>query len=158
MVNYCFDCHQNCKTCFSGTETSCLSCFPDDPANSTDLAYLKIDESKCLNSCPVGYFAPASMPFKCFRCHESCEDCDGFTLNSCTSCSIGKFFSPGTKSCHSTCPDFTYNIPGTLICDGCAFECKVCTGPNQEDCNLCNLGFLQLDNSACSRNCTYNYF
>ena len=42
-IEYCLDCHPNCKTCFSGTSESCLSCFPDDPLITTELSFLKVD-------------------------------------------------------------------------------------------------------------------
>ncbi|KAG7160333.1 Furin-like protease 2-like [Homarus americanus] len=56
----CQDCHSSCLSCIGPSNTHCLHCAPN----------LFLFDSKCIEACPVGYFA---LRGRCLPCPHGCS-------------------------------------------------------------------------------------
>ena len=134
---YCESCHPDCEGCFGDLNTECVGCKPYVDENS--LAYLIVGENKCETSCPgSGYFEILSQPYKCFKCHSSCLECDGADATNCLKCRPEDNYYIEMKMCLANCPETTFasEDPLTLVkkCRPCEKNCAVCTGPLALEC------------------------
>ncbi|KAL4461137.1 hypothetical protein ABPG73_001250 [Tetrahymena malaccensis] len=177
----CLKCHQDCKTCSDGKDTSCIECL--DPQTYKDK----------LN--------------RCQKCHEDCDSCEGPNQNECKKCKLAnKFISISDKTCQpcqsnqtndgvrckpcpqncqkcsynetkqtcetclpgfplksdgqcGTCGESEYPDPITNTCKQCHSSCLSCTGPGDTECTKCKDTSLRirLDNNKCGT-CESNQF
>jgi proprotein convertase subtilisin/kexin type 5 len=102
----CFACIRDCLTC--SDETTCDVC-------DTDNNYVLIPNNTCQN------------------CGYGCSTCTNALV--CTACSIG-YYNPSTKTCLSSCPDYTFENNANKQCDACAFGCHTCS--SSTNCISCD--------------------
>lgn len=58
------------------------------------------------------------------------------------------FFFPSEGKCVSECPDGFYGDEDSNNCEECHSDCVTCSGPEDEDCLLCEEG-KALENGEC---------
>ena len=80
---------------------------------------------------------------QCSPCHHSCLTCNGPNENNCKKCSSNKLQTfrkkvNGTCVCKSGYTDNSEN-PG-VKCEKCHYDCKTCSGPEDDQCIKCAQG------------------
>ncbi|KAL4487968.1 hypothetical protein ABPG72_019920 [Tetrahymena utriculariae] len=86
-----------------------------------------------------------------------CFRCTGGNYNQCQACISGYFLDSDKSECVFVCQDRFYPNSSTNTCDSCDLECFNCNGPNNNQCNQCELPrFLQ--GTQCKLNCPPGYF
>lgn len=78
--------------------------------------FLQISTNLCGSTCSDEYYGDSSTR-KCTACFSGCKTCFGTTLNKCSSCMSGLFYS--NFSCNTTCPIGTYKNSSSNNCDTC---------------------------------------
>ncbi|XP_050308574.1 epidermal growth factor receptor isoform X2 [Anthonomus grandis grandis] len=146
----CMPCHSTCVDGCTGPKNTvgpggCTSC---------ELAIMNenatVDE--CLHqndSCPDGYYfewvgpqvqeesSLRSLTGKaiCRKCHPRCKKCTGYGFHEliCQECTN---FKKG-EQCEDECTMDHYPDIATHVCMACDLECRGCSGPGPENCNIC---------------------
>lgn len=127
-TNYqCQKCHQACKTCFSGTKYSCLTCKPETP-------YYLPDKS-CDIKCKYDQFISDRVAKICSTCHPDCETCYGAFKTECHRCKNGYVMDINLE-CIPECKIGTYLFNETH-CAPCVSGCAECLGPGYNNCTSC---------------------
>lgn len=122
--NRCQECHKNCKTCFSGTKYSCLTC--------KSLAPFLFPDGSCTDKCKPGQFLSAK---RCLNCHSDCKICYGGFKTNCHVCKNNNLISV-LGNCVSECEEGSYQFNKTH-CKRCVSGCKRCKGGRTKDCYEC---------------------
>lgn len=165
----CKTCSPVCKTC-DGAAENCKSCPGEQ--------FLK--QSKCLQTCGLGWFPDASDYNNCKVCPNECIQCN--TATSCNSCKNGYYINidkclpcdtncvtctaTSTKclsctsslylrnfQCVASCGAGYYEIPGK-ICNQCPPGCTTCTS---SECQSCDSGFKKKGN-ICANPCGVGWY
>ncbi|KWX11233.1 Variant-specific surface protein [Giardia duodenalis assemblage B] len=164
----------NCVMCVLGTDTAsnpvCTGCRGNQYAN--------IEGTSCVSSCPSGtpgrcsesgicrcecgtgtYFNTAST--SCESCNQVCLDCKGPGSDECVSCTQDKYMkisTSGTLTCVDAdgCGEGSYPNNDSHVCAPCNINlCRICnSGSAGIKCTECSSGYLSLDGSSCSSQCT----
>lgn len=153
----CSLCNSDCKTCEDGRK--CLTCkvlnaikgkvsgcqCPDDS--------VEID-GECFCNDGFNMTLQDQEPY-CYKCHKTCQLCNGTSSSNCLSCIEGLNFNQG--SCD--CPEQQY-FNGT-VCRPCEDHCLKCTRNKSKSgsiCINCEEGFYE-ENGVCIKNCsTRSYY
>lgn len=123
----CLACSPSCLAC-SIENTTCTKC--------KDGYFLHL--STCLNICPVGFYADASLTqfngsARCAPCFNPCLSCDSRGDN-CTKCRFGLNLIPSFNNtigqCVSSCPVLYYYTNSS------DHTCIKCSDPNCMQCSL----------------------
>ncbi|KAL4464370.1 hypothetical protein ABPG73_017849 [Tetrahymena malaccensis] len=128
ITNQCVPCNKNCKTCYGGTDSNCLSC--------DDGLFFQQSIHQCLKSCNKDQYGDLNTN-TCKPCHQDCKTCYGGQNNNCQSCFEKKFL--------YQCSDGYYN--------GLSNDqpvCLTCVSAYSEGCILC-------DQKSCNK-CIYPFF
>ncbi|XP_064106409.1 furin-like protease 2 isoform X1 [Macrobrachium nipponense] len=134
----CQPCHSTCLACVGPRDSECLHC--------AQRRFLL--ESKCVGSCPHGYFA---LRGRCLPCPHGCHTCTSY--KECGSCSAK--FHLYNSQCIASCPLGFYSDRG--ICVACESSCFSCYGPRSDQCASChNSSFLL--NSTCRPSCPDSHY
>ena len=147
--NLCVECYQNnppsypdgtCLTCSGSNSNQCQSCG--------SLQYLDSTTGKCVNTCPIGYYAdpPTNTCIHCYQApspsstYQSCYTCVAGTSTDCTACLSGTFLYQEDQTCLNPCPNGWYGYLPTKTC-------KICyqyTSSSSDFVHLCHLHCWQL--------------
>ncbi|KAL4456740.1 hypothetical protein ABPG73_014766 [Tetrahymena malaccensis] len=142
---YCKQCNQSCLTCKDGgscitcnqgyylagdqclaCDTSCLSCFGQDPSNCINCKqpnyYISTKQNNlCVSTCDLSQAQYVEISntqqLYCKQCQQQCQTCQN--SSSCTKCALGYF------------------MDNNNICIQCHISCAYCNGPNQNQCTTC---------------------
>ncbi|ESU43306.1 Hypothetical protein GSB_151099 [Giardia duodenalis] len=164
----------NCAMCVLGTDTAsnpmCTGCRGNTYAN--------IEGTSCVSSCPPEtpgrcgesgicrcecgtgtYFDTAST--SCKPCNQICLHCKGPGSDECVSCAQDKYMkisTSGTLTCVDAdgCGEGSYPDNDSHVCAPCNINlCRICnSGSAGIKCTECSSGYLSLDGSSCSSQCT----
>ncbi|CAD8053689.1 unnamed protein product [Paramecium primaurelia] len=124
----CTKCSTNCATCYN-TATTCTSCYPTTFLQDYDC--FKTCKSKfknyinwqCEGSCSIGFTIDDKI--------QSIQAC----VNKCGQV-FGTFIYSLNNRCYETAPIIgAYCI--NLDCFNCYYNCKTCSGPNNNQCLTC---------------------
>ncbi|EWS75690.1 zinc finger lsd1 subclass family protein (macronuclear) [Tetrahymena thermophila SB210] len=132
----CAPCNKQCKTCFGGSNSDCLSCN-----NGT---FYQQSLNQCLSICNSNQYQD-TINNTCSSCHQNCLTCFGPNLNQCLSCQLPLYFDKNTNQCTNTCKNGFYpglfnNLPICLTCESAFGEgCILC---DQKQCNKCSQTFF----------------
>ncbi|XP_028271092.1 extracellular matrix organizing protein FRAS1 isoform X9 [Parambassis ranga] len=112
-------------------DSSCASCFPDNPKCMSCPPGTALHRGKCVSQCPAQhYLDPLS---RCRACHPSCASCWGPSVSQCTLCPDGLLLHQG--QCVESCGEGLYSQDHT--CHNCHPSCRSCVGPLASDCLRC---------------------
>ncbi|XP_067377534.1 extracellular matrix protein FRAS1 isoform X3 [Channa argus] len=117
-------------TCYA-CDSSCTSCFPDNPKCMTCPPGTALHDGKCINQCPPQHYMDNHS--RCRACHSSCASCWGPSVSQCTLCPSGLLLHQG--QCVQACGEGLYSLDNT--CHNCHPSCRSCVGPLASDCLLC---------------------
>ncbi|ESU40702.1 Variant-specific surface protein, partial [Giardia duodenalis] len=160
----------NCATCTPGSDGSKPLCTGCDNGK-----YAALDGGSCVDSCP----SPATpncngnicackcgtgtypSDASCVQCDSACSECTGSGPSNCVACASGKYIKDngsGGRTCvdSSGCGDGYYPNNNGYICTSCNIDsCKTCNPVGGSlKCTECSSGYLSLDGSSCSSQCT----
>ncbi|XP_049434017.1 proprotein convertase subtilisin/kexin type 5b isoform X1 [Epinephelus fuscoguttatus] len=141
----CEHCPTDCIICSSAEH--CLHCSPGH----------KLRNGQCVPlECSAGEVADADKE-DCIPCDEGCKKCErkdsGAQKTVCLKCEDG-YYQLGSD-CHQSCPDRTYNVNDTMVCDPCEDkQCEVC---DEFQCYWCKEGFY-VDDGKCVDHCKKGFF
>ncbi|ESU43511.1 Hypothetical protein GSB_151926, partial [Giardia duodenalis] len=163
---------ENCATCTLGSDGSglvCTSCKDNKyvsvsgascVASCSTLESGRCENGVCVCTCTTGAYFDSSSN-SCARCSDVCSECNGPGDNSCIRCSSGKYIKTdgsGGRTCvdSSGCGDGYYPNNNGYICTSCSIDsCKTCNPVGGSlKCTECSSGYLSLDGSSCSSQCT----
>ncbi|KAM8885583.1 extracellular matrix organizing protein FRAS1 isoform 1-T2 [Spinachia spinachia] len=116
-----------CHAC----DSSCASCFPDNPACMSCLPGTALHHGKCFPQCPARHYQDGHG--RCRACHSSCASCWGSSASQCEACPSGLLLHQG--QCVEACGEGLYSQDGT--CHNCHPSCRSCVGPLASDCVRC---------------------
>ena len=150
--NSCSLCNSTCETCEDGKK--CLTCKVQNaikgkafgcqcPDNSIEI------DGECFCNDFFNMTLQDQEPY-CYKCHKTCQLCNGTSASNCLSCIEGLSFNQG----YCECPEQQY-FNGT-ICKPCEDHCLKCTKNkfnNGSICRSCEEGFYE-ENGVCIKNCT----
>lgn len=157
-------CHSTCGCCDGPNENNCTSC--EDP--------LWFHFSKCIETCPVGYY-PYISSRKCLGCNPQCKTCIDSLSSSCTTCHDGYYFSnlnsTSTAGINSTldgvsssscvlCPKTNYIYYHDRKCLPCHSSCNTCSLEySSKHCKTCVTGKLfRVKTNECLNSCPIGTF
>ena len=136
-LGICQPCNNVCDTCFGPSSDHCLSC-------NTGLFY----EYECLTNCPDGFFMDNDLK-ECLPCSRNCLTCS-FTFNNCTQCKRDEELDLTTHSC-------IFESDQTKV-RNCNENCKICQGPKQNDCIVCESNYKLLNGVCIDENCPDGFY
>ncbi|XP_041854892.1 extracellular matrix protein FRAS1 [Melanotaenia boesemani] len=116
-----------CHAC----DSSCASCFPDNPKCMDCLQGTALHHGECVTQCPTQHYLDNHS--RCRACHSSCSSCWGPSVSQCTMCPDGLLLHQG--QCVEACGEGLYSQDGT--CHNCHPSCRSCVGPLASDCLRC---------------------
>ncbi|XP_033845941.2 proprotein convertase subtilisin/kexin type 5 [Periophthalmus magnuspinnatus] len=131
----CRSCETGCASCVTNS-THCLSC--DAP--------LLLHKHLCVEDCPAGH---AVRDGECHRCPPACAECN--PLGQCIECEEYNFLHEGL--CVEDCPERFFDDTEQRECSRCHSDCRLCDGPNNNDCDSCVDPQATLHNGACLTSC-----
>lgn len=144
----CADCPSTCAECISATK--CSLCKDGE---SLDVIQLP-NSSKCVSSCPDGFFADKGQ---CASCSRSCSKCD--STSACTQCKDHRYLSPISKTCEDDCPK-GYSPVGTEAtgrsCQVCSKNCVSCVSAGE--CRECGNRKYLVPEGWCEDGCPKGYY
>ncbi|XP_068615370.1 extracellular matrix organizing protein FRAS1-like, partial [Brachionichthys hirsutus] len=117
----------HCYAC----ESSCASCFPDNPKCTSCLPGTALHHGKCISHCPPQHYLDTHS--RCRACHVSCSSCWGPAVSQCSLCPDGLLLHQG--QCVEACGEGLYSQDNT--CQNCHPSCRSCEGPLASDCLHC---------------------
>ncbi|XP_030272850.1 extracellular matrix organizing protein FRAS1 isoform X1 [Sparus aurata] len=112
-------------------DSSCASCFPDNPKCIMCLPGTALHHGKCISQCPAQHYLDNHS--RCRACHSSCASCWGPSVSQCTLCPGGLLLHQG--QCVEACGEGLYSQDNT--CHNCHPSCRSCVGPLASDCLRC---------------------
>uniref|UniRef100_A0AAX7TAM9 P/Homo B domain-containing protein n=1 Tax=Astatotilapia calliptera TaxID=8154 RepID=A0AAX7TAM9_ASTCA len=128
----CMACEQGCKKCVLYNPRHCLSCIE---------GFYNFQDG-CYKNCPAKTYS-VEEEMTCIPCDDNCVSCDE---HECYWCESDLFLLEG--KCVSECPDGFYGDEDSNNCEECHSDCVTCSGPEDEDCLLCEEG-KALENGEC---------
>uniref|UniRef100_A0AAX7VKR4 Fraser extracellular matrix complex subunit 1 n=1 Tax=Astatotilapia calliptera TaxID=8154 RepID=A0AAX7VKR4_ASTCA len=90
-----------CHAC----DSSCASCFPDNPKCMSCPPGTALHHGKCLSQCPAQHYLDSQS--RCRACHSSCASCWGPSVSQCTLCPGGLLLHQG--QCVEACGEGLYD-------------------------------------------------
>uniref|UniRef100_A0AAY4DKJ2 P/Homo B domain-containing protein n=1 Tax=Denticeps clupeoides TaxID=299321 RepID=A0AAY4DKJ2_9TELE len=142
--NRCKRCHFSCKTCEGSRSDQCTSC-----KNGHHLT----EDTKCVLECPEGFYIKEDSR-ECEECDPSCQTCSGPELDECETCRDCEdthFLIEG--HCVVDCPDGFYDDTESGVCGRCHLDCRLCDGPDADECDMCADPEATFHNRACLPPC-----
>uniref|UniRef100_A0A3Q4GEQ2 Proprotein convertase subtilisin/kexin type 5-like n=1 Tax=Neolamprologus brichardi TaxID=32507 RepID=A0A3Q4GEQ2_NEOBR len=130
----CMACEQGCKKCVLYNPRHCLSCIE---------GFYNFQDG-CYKNCPAKTYS-VEEEMTCVPCDDNCVSCDE---HECYWCEKATFFLSSEGKCISECPDGFYGDEDSNNCEECHSDCVTCSGPEDEDCLLCEEG-KALENGEC---------
>ncbi|KAM9742832.1 extracellular matrix organizing protein FRAS1 isoform 2-T2 [Menidia menidia] len=130
-VSDCGDGYYSQKGVCYACDSSCASCFPDDPKCMSCPPGTALHHGKCIGQCPTRHYLDNHS--RCRACHDSCASCWGPAVSQCTSCLHGFLLHQG--QCVEACGEGLYSQDGS--CQNCHPSCRSCVGPLASDCLSC---------------------
>ncbi|XP_029366253.1 extracellular matrix organizing protein FRAS1 isoform X2 [Echeneis naucrates] len=112
-------------------DSSCASCFPDNPKCMSCPPGAALHHGKCITQCPAQHYLDDHS--RCRACHGSCSLCWGPSVSQCTQCPDGLLLHQG--QCVEVCGEGLYSQDNT--CHNCHPSCRSCVGPLASDCLRC---------------------
>ncbi|CAJ1069789.1 extracellular matrix protein FRAS1 [Xyrichtys novacula] len=116
--------------CFA-CDSSCASCFPDNPNCMSCPQGTALHHGTCLSECPGQHYLDTYS--RCRECHGSCLSCWGPSESQCSTCSGERLLHLG--HCVEVCGAGLYSQDNT--CHNCHPACRSCVGPLSSDCLTC---------------------
>uniref|UniRef100_A0A4W6CQ63 Fraser extracellular matrix complex subunit 1 n=1 Tax=Lates calcarifer TaxID=8187 RepID=A0A4W6CQ63_LATCA len=110
-------------------DSSCASCFPDNPKCMSCPPGTALHHGKCVTQCPTQHYLDNHSR----SCHSSCSLCWGPSVSQCTLCPHGLLLHQG--QCVEACGEGLYSQDNT--CHNCHPSCRSCVGPLASDCLRC---------------------
>ncbi|KAL4454555.1 hypothetical protein ABPG74_021760 [Tetrahymena malaccensis] len=133
--NQCSPCHYSCLTCNDKTQSGCLLCQSNRQNQG----------GVCI--CNDGYFEDINNQ-KCSKCDQSCLTCFDSTNTGCKTCQNDRILNSGSGSGSCICKPGSYENPSLKICVQCHYSCRTCSGPNANNCILCQ-DYRTLNMNSC---------
>ncbi|XP_067430805.1 proprotein convertase subtilisin/kexin type 5 [Thunnus thynnus] len=128
----CMACEEGCRQCVLYNPRHCLSCIE---------GFYNFQDG-CYKNCPAKTYS-MEEEMTCVPCDDNCVSCDE---HECYWCETDLFLSEGR--CVSMCPDGFYGDEDTNDCEECHSDCVTCSGPELNDCLLCEED-RTLENGEC---------
>ncbi|XP_026559605.1 proprotein convertase subtilisin/kexin type 5 isoform X1 [Pseudonaja textilis] len=138
-IKQCENCTKDCEECTANQH--CLKCL-----SSTNTPHY-LHRGKCLQECPMGFFAKDG---KCGECSPPCKTC---RKNATTCLSCEKPLLLENFRCKPECSRGYFAANGT--CEACPQMCQECI--NQSKCKVCAPPF-HLHNGLCLQNCPSGFY
>ncbi|CAF1326941.1 unnamed protein product [Adineta steineri] len=140
-TNICMPCSIGCKKC--NKENQCSECDGSKGYH--------FQGGYCVPTCPLKTF---QLNTRCEPCQYPCETC--INLTSCLTCSQKLYLF--NDQCVEKCPNGYYLKDKQ--CFKCNPLCDTCSGPSEDDCQSCAIGFIFNDKQKkCLSTCPNgNYF
>ncbi|XP_059502133.1 extracellular matrix protein FRAS1 isoform X2 [Stegostoma tigrinum] len=141
----CTECHATCKSCTGSSPQNCTACSPPRA----------LYESKCLHTCPEGFYRQDDA---CFSCHPSCKQCDGPSDSDCLTCHPHIKLLNGY--CRTSCREGQY-LNQVGYCVDCQPQCQHCTADLKDTgsvCVYCKNPREMLFGDTCISHCPTGYF
>ncbi|XP_022109511.1 scavenger receptor cysteine-rich type 1 protein M130-like isoform X2 [Acanthaster planci] len=106
---------------------------------------------RCVDSCGLGYYLPASSNYDCATCSSECLSC-AIAADQCTSCKPSKFLKG--SACVDSCGPGDYGNTATNRCELCDVSaCRTCQdGTRNNICETCHSGKV-LKGTSCVQSC-----
>ncbi|XP_023814674.1 extracellular matrix protein FRAS1 isoform X2 [Oryzias latipes] len=140
-------------------DSSCASCFPNNPTCMSCPPGAALHHGKCVTQCPPRHYQDDHS--RCRGCYSSCASCWGPSMSQCTSCPSGRLLHQG--QCVEACGEGLYNQDST--CQNCHPSCRSCVGPLASECLCCQKAeeVLQpasrhLESGVCTAGCAAHTF
>uniref|UniRef100_A0A3Q3BPI3 Fraser extracellular matrix complex subunit 1 n=1 Tax=Haplochromis burtoni TaxID=8153 RepID=A0A3Q3BPI3_HAPBU len=139
-----------CHAC----DSSCASCFPDNPKCMSCPPGTALHHGKCLSQCPAQHYLDSQS--RCRACHSSCASCWGPSVSQCTLCPGGLLLHQG--QCVEACGEglrhswglslllsFSFILLFFMVTMSLLFvsssechpSCWQCAGPSADNCTSC---------------------
>ncbi|MEQ2197280.1 hypothetical protein XENOCAPTIV_027111, partial [Xenoophorus captivus] len=102
-----FDCgagYYNQEGICYACDSSCASCFPDNPKCMSCPTGTALHHGKCITQCPTQHYVDNHS--RCRACHSSCATCWGPSVSHCISCPSGLLLHQG--QCVEACGEGLY--------------------------------------------------
>uniref|UniRef100_A0A3Q3MY85 Fraser extracellular matrix complex subunit 1 n=1 Tax=Mastacembelus armatus TaxID=205130 RepID=A0A3Q3MY85_9TELE len=166
-------------------DSSCASCFPDNPKCMSCPPGTALHHGKCITHCPAQHYLDHHG--RCRACHSSCTACWGPSVSQCTSCPGGLLLHQGQcveacgeglysqdNTCHSKRRRFNH-LKHAWISSGlvvspvasqevfsvsfseCHPSCWHCAGPSADNCTSCPTA-SSLHGGRCVPTCPHGFF
>jgi len=150
---YCGECSSGCELCSKPYNNYCLSCHAPLALHHDDTVVA--GRASCVAACPVGTFLTSSKGglAQCVQCHDTCSECSGQDMRSCTSCGQGLVLEAGM--CIAACTSSFYKTGS--VCEPCSNLCASCSGPESDKCLSCPPGQLH-KGQTCVEECPEGFF
>uniref|UniRef100_A0A3Q2DG67 Fraser extracellular matrix complex subunit 1 n=1 Tax=Cyprinodon variegatus TaxID=28743 RepID=A0A3Q2DG67_CYPVA len=140
-------------------DSSCASCFPDNPKCMSCPVGTALHHGKCITQCPTQHYMDNHS--RCRACHSSCASCWGHSVSQCISCPSGLLLHQG--QCVESCGEGLY--PQDNTCHNCHPSCRSCVGPLASDCLGCLKPeevllpqYVHLQHGVCTAGCPEHSF
>uniref|UniRef100_A0AAY4DIR2 P/Homo B domain-containing protein n=1 Tax=Denticeps clupeoides TaxID=299321 RepID=A0AAY4DIR2_9TELE len=131
----CQSCAPDCASC-ERNATYCLSCV--EP--------LLLHKHQCVENCPTAHMLRDG---ECQHCPVGCLHCTDNGL--CSECEDTHFLIEG--HCVVDCPDGFYDDTESGVCGRCHLDCRLCDGPDADECDMCADPEATFHNRACLPPC-----
>ena len=154
-AGYYGDSHRNCSSC----DTACATCSgPRETQCSSCNSGYYLFNNTCSESCPSGYYQDNTTN-TCTACNSICATCIGPESSNCTACIIGYYLDVSGLGCGTSCPVGYWLDQVHNNCSQCSAECAVCSGPSNQECASCAVGyFLQPNSTICRSTCPAGFY
>eukprot|EP01017_Pseudomicrothorax_dubius_P025332 TRINITY_DN2723_c0_g2_i1.p1 TRINITY_DN2723_c0_g2~~TRINITY_DN2723_c0_g2_i1.p1 ORF type:complete len:450 (+),score=98.59 TRINITY_DN2723_c0_g2_i1:41-1390(+) len=127
----CQKCHLDCVECQGPANDQCTTCTTN----------AQLAGGACI--CKDGFYKKSEKPLVCAKlekCHDTCKTCSGPSENECLTCPENAELIEDKKGKHCECKKGYYEekkIP--LVCKKipCHYSCKLCGGPEEDNCIEC---------------------
>ena len=137
-----------CEACPS----TCISCINLTKCSKC-VSGLFLYESRCIRSCPKGFFAEKSTD-ACKPCDDGCKECVD-SPTSCTKCDPSRILYK--NQCITKCPSGTFLSKEFNRCMPCDISCLTCVGSGRSHCTTCKPN-LVLFQAQCRTGCPARYY
>ncbi|KAL5018410.1 hypothetical protein ScPMuIL_004132 [Solemya velum] len=137
------ECHDDCATCEPHKPEYCTSCRISEKL---------VQNGKCVQNCKDGFY-PASDG-KCKNCHDNCRTCVDESEYHCVACPPGLLWRDGECITHCGPGFYLQNSQ----CLACYHLCKMCNGPEHNQCLACSNSGHILQRGQCVSKCHGQFY
>lgn len=156
-------CVTSCPLSTVNVDNICTSCLPlcyqcsNSYTCDACVSTASLFGSKCLTTCPSGYFSALVTnstsnvaTYNCTLCSQHCLSCNGRSQYNCLTCKEGYFLME--NMCLDSCPVGSYPNSATRTCTSCPVSCTQCT--SFSNCSVCAQNFTLTNTNQCTANST----
>ncbi|KAM7391087.1 hypothetical protein PAMP_021803 [Pampus punctatissimus] len=148
--------YTRCHPC----DSSCASCFPDNPKCMSCTPGTSLHHGKCISQCPAHHYQ--DKHHRCRDCHPTCRSCVGPLASDCLRCLkpeealVLQAAHLQQGVCAAGCPAHSF-LDDMQTCAECHASCWHCTGPSADNCTSCPSP-SSLQEGRCVPTCPQGFF